>query len=313
MDPITHFASGALLSRSGFGPKYGRAAAFAVIGGAIFPDIDVFLLFFNRMLAYKQHRGLTHSFIGLLIFPFIIAFFIYLIGKFKKYWHLVGFFSLGMLVHICLDLLGSWGTQVFYPITDKRYSLDYVSFIDYYFMLIIFITLLISVRFKKKGIKMARIGLVVLGGYLALCITSHYIAQAKFKHILQNDNIHYTKVSTLPSFRGGPFNWRGIAESKSSFYRSETFHLFSNPIEVKKYKKEPTNKYIKIACQAEPVKLYLWYAEYPLFKTIHQSDNYIIRIWDLRYREPDKKYEESYGIQITIDNKGKIVAITNFF
>jgi inner membrane protein len=312
MDFITHFASGALLSRSGIGPQYGKAAAFAVIGGAIFPDIDIFLLFFNRLFAYKHHRGLTHSLVGLLIFPLLIALPIYLLSKYKKYWQLVGFFSLGMLVHISLDLFGSWGTQVLYPFTNKRYSLDIISFIDYYFTLIILIFLLISVRFKSKGIKHARIGLLILACYFSLCITCHFVALEKFKGALQDNAVRYTKISTIPSFGDGPFAWTGVAENKIGIYRSSKFFLFSSPIIIKEYKKEPSNKYTKIASQSEELKLYLWYAEYPLIKTINYSDKHIIRIWDLRYREPDQNFESFFGIQITMNNNGKILSISGF-
>ena len=86
MDPITHLLTGSLLSRSGFGKRYGGVATFALIIGAIFPDIDIFLLFFvDRWTAYKHHRALTHSFLGILLFSLILALLIYLLSDFKKY------------------------------------------------------------------------------------------------------------------------------------------------------------------------------------------------------------------------------------
>lgn len=308
MDVITHLGSGALLSRSSIG-KYGRAAAFAVIGGAIFPDIDIFLLFFGYNVAYKHHRGLTHSFVGLLIFPFIMALPIYLIGKYKKYWHLVGFFSLGMLIHIFLDWAGSWGTQVLYPFTDKRYSLDFISFIETYFALIMFVFLFISVRLKNKGRKIARIGVVVAGFYICLCIICHFIALAKFNNTLQEINVKPIKVSAIPRFRAGPFGWRGIAESESSFYRSQNIYLFSKAIEIKGIEKEPLNKFVELASQLKEVELFVWYAEYLFIKTVDTQNLHIVKMWDLRYRDPEQDSSFLPSIQIIFDDKGKVLNI----
>ena len=310
MDPITHLLSGSLLSRSGFGNRYGGVATFALIIGAIFPDIDVFLLIFvDRWTAYKHHRGLTHSLLGILIFSLILALLIYLFSDFKKYWHLVGFLSLGMLVHVTLDLFTSWGTQIFYPFTDKPYSLDFISIIDFYFTLIILIFLLISGRLKKKGARFARIGFITLGLYLSLCIACHFTGYMKFIHTISEIEEKPIRISVLPGFRSGPFGWRAVAETEYNFYRSKNFLIFSHHIPFKKYKKEPPNKYVEIASQLKEVKIFLWFAKYPYIKTIDYPNKHIVSIWDLRFGGPEGG--SSFDIQITLNDEGKVLEINN--
>ena len=211
-----------------------------------------------------------------------------------------------MLLHVTLDLFTSWGTQIFYPFTDNPYSLNFISIIDFYFALIMLVFLLISGRLKKKGARFARIGLITLGIYLSLCIACHFIAYMKFIHTLSEIEEKPLSISVLPGFRSGPFGWRGVAESEDSFYRSREFLLFSHHIALKEYKKEPPNKYVKIASQLKEVKIFLWFAKYPFVKTTDYPKKHIVSICDLRFREPDGG---SFSIEIVLDDNGKVLDI----
>src|ERR1700691_5879957 len=91
MDPITHGITGALLGKGLFAedhqfggpgghnqrvPRTAGAAIFAATLGAVFPDIDTVAEFFSRdpLAIVKYHRAITHSFVALPFFAFLLAF-----------------------------------------------------------------------------------------------------------------------------------------------------------------------------------------------------------------------------------------------
>ena len=64
MDPVTHFMTGAVLSRAGFNRKVAYAT-LAMTLAAEAPDLDVLWGFKGPVAAFEHHRGWTHAFIGL--------------------------------------------------------------------------------------------------------------------------------------------------------------------------------------------------------------------------------------------------------
>src|SRR3989304_10242379 len=153
MDPITHCLSGAILSRTGFYQRFGRLATIILITGALIPDIDHFSLRLAGPLAYlKYHRGFTHSIMGSFVIAAVMAGIAYSIKQVREKMGYLTVFALsflGIYTHIFLDLITSYGTQIFFPFSNKRYSLDVVFIIDFYFSAILLIPLIIML-FKKK-------------------------------------------------------------------------------------------------------------------------------------------------------------------
>ncbi len=63
MEPLTHFLTGACLSRAGFN----RRTAYATLAmtlAAEAPDLDVLWAFRGPVAALEHHRGITHTFLG---------------------------------------------------------------------------------------------------------------------------------------------------------------------------------------------------------------------------------------------------------
>lgn len=152
MDPITHGITGALLGKGYFSERYGRAATFAATLGAVFPDIDVAATVLSRdpLAIVKYHRSITHSFVALPVFAFLLAIltralFPAVKRRFAR-WRDVESPPLGMLTliygvgiasHIVLDGMTSFGTRIWYPISSKRVAWDLLFIIDFSFTAIL--------------------------------------------------------------------------------------------------------------------------------------------------------------------------------
>jgi inner membrane protein len=62
MEPVTHFLTGAVLSRAGFN----RRTAYATLAmtlAAEAPDLDVLWAIRGPVASFQHHRGITHTFL----------------------------------------------------------------------------------------------------------------------------------------------------------------------------------------------------------------------------------------------------------
>jgi membrane-bound metal-dependent hydrolase YbcI (DUF457 family) len=148
VDNITHGLAGVLLAQTGFRQRYGRAATVALIVGAELPDLDALFDLAGPISGFQHHRGITHAFTGGLGLALMGAAVLYAILRYRAYWRLVGLVYLGVLLHIWMDYLTSYGTQIFLPFDAGRYTADAVFIIDYFYTGII-VTALLAIRMVR--------------------------------------------------------------------------------------------------------------------------------------------------------------------
>jgi membrane-bound metal-dependent hydrolase YbcI (DUF457 family) len=149
MDTITHGISGALLSKALFNGddlfssrpmNRQRIVTWSTMLGAIFPDSDVFRDMLSRddLLIISWHRSVTHSLLCLPVFALLLAALTRWVGRWRK-WDapsfavLTGIYAAGILSHILLDLVTSFGTMVWSPLKWSRPAWDLIFIIDFTF------------------------------------------------------------------------------------------------------------------------------------------------------------------------------------
>jgi membrane-bound metal-dependent hydrolase YbcI (DUF457 family) len=147
MDSITHGLTGALLGKAYLAeprrhaPGSSERVRIVVLGAtlsSIFPDIDVFDRLFtgNDLAIIQTHRGVTHSFVGLPVFAVLLATLLYLYARGRRKqlppWSTLALAcAVGLASHIVLDLITSFGTMVWSPVSHTRAAWDLVFIIDF--------------------------------------------------------------------------------------------------------------------------------------------------------------------------------------
>src|SRR5215831_13742794 len=142
MDTITHGIAGALIAKAMFrgedmfesratnqdaklepGATFkssrGRIVTWALMLGAIFPDSDVLrdLFSHDRLLVVTWHRSITHSLVMLPLWAMLLAGLTRALTSWRK-WEAPSFaassgiYAVGILSHILLDLVTSFGTMI---------------------------------------------------------------------------------------------------------------------------------------------------------------------------------------------------------
>src|SRR5438132_14297967 len=147
MDTITHGIAGALIGKAVFRGEdmlashpmnRGRIVTWSLMLGAIFPDSDVLRDIFShdRLLVITWHRSITHSLVLLPLWALLLAGITRAFANSRKwvapsFLALTGIYAVGVLSHILLDLVTSFGTMMCFPIQWSRSSWIHIFCVDY--------------------------------------------------------------------------------------------------------------------------------------------------------------------------------------
>jgi inner membrane protein len=224
MDSITHIVLGGCLGQVTLGKQAGRKA---VLWGAIadtVPDLDIFLgPFVHPVQSLLTHRGFTHSILFAAVFPLIMG--KLLARLYRKdeipWWKWAILIGLGTFSHIFIDSLTNYGTGLFEPFCNHRFSYTTIFIADPLFtlpmLLTFFVLLFKKVSFSFKN-KLAKTALILSGIYLSWTIYNRTFFESHFADQLTNQHIPFSGQSLTPS----PLNnilWSTIAKSDSGFYQ----------------------------------------------------------------------------------------------
>src|SRR2546428_12330790 len=148
-DNITHGLAAALLAQAGLRQRYGALATVALVVGSELPDLDWLFELGGPVSGFVNHRGMTHSLFGGAGLALLGAALLRSVWRSHPYWRVTWLVYLGVLLHIGMDYLTSYGTQLFLPFDAGRYTADAVFIIDYCYSGIM-ITALLLVRMVRR-------------------------------------------------------------------------------------------------------------------------------------------------------------------
>lgn len=167
MDTITHGIAGALIGKAVFGGgdllptsdmNKRRMTTWALMLGAVFPDSDVLrdLFSHDQLLMITWHRSITHSLLCLPLWSVLLASLTGAIARWRK-WQapsfltLCGLYAVGILSHILLDLVTTFGTMIWSPLEWSRPAWDILFIIDFTFTGILLIPQLLAWAYADAG------------------------------------------------------------------------------------------------------------------------------------------------------------------
>lgn len=121
-----------------------EAVCFAF--GSVLPDMDAFSRLFGKNAFMKIHQTYTHALpmialIGLLAWPGLNALDAPALGALTL--------ALGMIFHSLLDVTNTYGIALFLPFSKRRFSTEWVFFIDSVVIAISYPTLIILTQFQS--------------------------------------------------------------------------------------------------------------------------------------------------------------------
>jgi inner membrane protein len=274
MDPLTHALSGLTVSFC-LPDQTKRHHIFCIIAASL-PDMDNFSFLMGKEMYLSYHRGFCHSFLGGFLLAIILTGLFRFINKdFKWFRSLCLAYSL-VCLHLFLDLITSYGTQLFSPFSNYRCAIPCVFIIDFILTGVLISGVILS-RFQPKNrqfIAMSCICIIVIYPIFGKIVQRIQLERAKT--ILKQD---YHSIHILPAFFA-PLYWKVIVD-KSSHYELRHLSFFSaiDLYPPHTYEKADLNKLLQQAPPNSLLKTYAWFVDYPAIL----KDSNVVRIIDLKF------------------------------
>lgn len=221
MDSFTQIVLGVAVAHIGLSriTNWKKTVLLGALVGTI-PDLDIFVarFFTDPLTEVEFHRGISHSILFFVFLSGIIGYFIK--SKFKEtsFQRLLITIFLILFTHSLLDIFTTWGTQLFWPISNKI-ALKSVFVVDVFYTIPLLIAVILGLKKQKKNFTF--LGLFLSSMYLAWGL----IAQSIIKNKAEGDfvNQYAEKVQNItakPTFSNS-FLWNVIVETPNGFYLSD--------------------------------------------------------------------------------------------
>jgi len=231
MDTITHGIAGALIGKAIFRGEdmfaahpmsRGRIITWSLMLGAIFPDADVFRDIFSRdpLLVITWHRSITHSLVMLPLWVLLLAAVTRAFANSRK-WQAPSFaaltavYAVGILSHILLDLVTSFGTMIWSPLAWSRPAWDFVFIVDFTLTAIFLLPQLLAWAYARpESVKPRAAGmwLVFLPAPWLIARIGQMVGAPISNKVVASAMLIFAALFLLPALRGwglkmGHANW----------------------------------------------------------------------------------------------------------
>jgi inner membrane protein len=319
LDTLTHALSGALFARATAArptepeaiPCWQRVAVGAA--AAAFPDVDFVASLVSPLFWIQYHRGLTHSILLLPVWALLLAWLADLVFRHPRGWRAYyAVAALGLAAHIAGDLITSFGTMIYAPLSDARVALGTTFIIDLWLTGIVVAGLALSALWKRSSMP-ALVASAVLVGYVGFQGLLHSQAVEFGTQYLRAQGIAGAKVSVQPG-PVSPFNWVVVVD-KDGEYRYASVNLVRrevaadpgpyagylarlsapfNPVADAVWRKASQFGYVpedaslaREAWNQAGFAFFRWFAQYPALYRIDRG-NPSLCVWfhDLRFSRP---------------------------
>lgn len=325
MDPITQGLLGSTVAQAFYGEKLGKKALFYGGIAGMFPDVDVFAANFGWMVKLQHHRGITHSFFFSFFFALLLGYIVW------KYYNLkmirrgkdpiaehdtsppallnpgasealicwFGLFFLSLATHPLLDLFTPFGTQLFLPFSNHRFTLNAVAVIDPFYTVVLFLSvvigLLVGIKRPQFSSKTAQTALLVTTCYLFFGLWVNHAAIKEVETKLHLKGIVAQEIGSYPTILQ-PFLRRIVVRYDDSIKFGYISMWNPHPITWTTEKLE-NSILIKKLLESTEGEVFSWFAMNQILCKVYKSEDKlltpppqaikaihrIVEIYDLRY------------------------------
>jgi inner membrane protein len=301
MDTVTHALAGTLIAQAGFRQRMGRVATVALTVSAAAPDLDGLAGLGDTASYLSLHRGITHSFFGGAILALLLAAIFYRFSAYKHYARLAGLCYLGILGHMLLDLLTSYGTRVFLPFSNQRFAWDTLFIIDVFVSGIVIAGMLLAYRFTSQSIRIGRTALTILVAYILLAAVSHEMALARLRGRVEREELPAIKIAAFP-MPFGPLRWSGVVATKEATYQT-IFSLLDREDRPFRVFYPPRNSpLLRRAEEEDMVVLFRWFARFPVITVRQDGGGPVVEYFDLQFGQIEGR--RPFLVEVVFDQEG---------
>lgn len=287
MDVATHALVGLTLyqARKPHSFRHVPAVFWAALIGSEMPDFDIVYRLEGNMAYLLNHRGITHSLPGVVLMAALLAYMLHFRYPATSFRRLFGWSSAAGIVHIFLDALNTWGTQIWFPFSNTWVTWDILPFIDLPLIILCGTSILAgclrSQNSRRYAITALSLFLLYVGGRYAL--HQHLLYELQ----LQYASTSVQKISVLPTI--DPLHWQAIIETKTSVVLGD---INTNTMQIECTDWYPTYEDPLLTnCRSDAIiASSLPFFRYPALSLKHEAGKNVIVISDLYFHSNTDRF-----------------------
>lgn len=277
MDPVTHVLVGVgVAGLSGGKLSLLNPVHLGAMLGSLAPDLDIIMQLKGDMTYLRHHRGSSHSIPGITASSLVIAAILALAFPGTPLWPVFLWTFLGSVSHIFLDILNSYGVQIFWPLSRKMYSVSLLVLADP--VIILLFAGIIFWPGVPRAVSAGAFWLMLIylaARYYMRCRVHRYLT---YKHRRKN----LRRVVVLPAMMS-LWNWSFLIETSHNYIVGE-IRYFSWQEEVRKILvKCSKNSVVHKALQSKLGQLFQNFTPYFHVSHHREDDRHVVCFSDLRY------------------------------
>ncbi|MFT5694831.1 MAG: inner membrane protein [Myxococcota bacterium] len=298
MDPLSQGAVGAAAALIVARPEHARTAALVGALSGMAPDLDVFIRSSTDPLLFLEyHRQFTHSLLFIPVGALICALLARPLLRCEITSRTIyGFCFIGYGSHGLLDACTSYGTRLFWPISDFRVAWNNVSVVDPSFTLPLLIA--VGVATYKAKPRIAQLAGVCAVAYLLLGVAQRERAETMGGELAASRGHTPNQVDAKPAF-GSLLLWKTLYEHEGRIYVDAVrLALQAKPFPGQSVERLNLQRdfpwLAEESQQARDVQRFRWFSSDQLATDPSQNN----RIIDVRYSMVPNRVEALWGIEL---------------
>jgi inner membrane protein len=318
LDNVSHTLAGWALSRA-TGPRRPPGTTLALVLASNLPDIDIVLQARSDAAYLLFHRGFTHSLVGLLILPLMLAAGLWwAYGGRTRFGWLTLVSACGVALHLAYDVLTSWGTMLLYPFSTARYALDWLFIVDFVTWALPIGVLIASSRRPE----LARTAVVAwMLALLVYCASAALVHRSAIAAVVEAERATGREVAEAFAFPrpGAPLRWQGVAVAPSfatgpgiAVYRLRG--LPPQATLIRRVDRSFDDRWVSAALSTRAGQAYLWWARVPVAAVARSEGAVTVTMNDLLYTRtlvPTAETWTPFAIRFRFDERtGRLIDVT---
>jgi len=219
MDPVTQGVLGAALPQGTARRDHMALATLCGFLAGMAPDLDVLIRSAEDPLLFLEyHRQFTHSLAFIPAGAALVAGALWLLVGRRRDWslsHVYLFCLLGYATHALLDACTSYGTQLLWPFSTKRFAWNNVSIIDP-LLTVPLLALVVAALWSHRAL-FARLGMAWVIAYLVLGVVAGELAREEGLRLARERGHSPGALQARPSF-GNLLLWKIVYRAGDRYY-----------------------------------------------------------------------------------------------
>jgi len=314
MDLITQITLGATVGQFGYSRQLGkRALVWGGVGGLI-PDLDVVVkIMSNPYAEVLYHRGISHSlFFGPVVGSLLGYFLWCYYGREKDHlrtW--IGLMIAALITHPLLDVMTVYGTQLLAPFSNHRFVFSAIPIIEPIYTIPLILCNLWGILWGHHRLAWNQVisGLILFltTCYLFLGLSINEQATRFVEKQLHSEKVIPEKVNVYTTMFQLPLR-RVVVHTQNEYWIGLVSMWSPSPIQWMKFPKV-SEKLFQEFEKTDDFQIYDWFTNGDYAYIAEPKGSLVnLKMTDLRYGFKDDSILGIWGLQMEVDQDGKILS-----